>query len=137
MPDVHNDEMVQAVSSYGADQASAYGFCQGLRGAVSTSCICSEAIRKRTSFPVDAIPILNGILRRIAIGESLNDLLGRPGRGGCSVTLFRKMLSRVTCVSALGCTGRSSCEPAVQRDDSLAVVVDQPLCLFWWHTVSA
>jgi hypothetical protein len=30
---------------------SAYGFCQGLRGAVSTSSICNDAIRRRTSLP--------------------------------------------------------------------------------------
>ena len=35
-----------------------------------------------------------------------------------------------------GSSGLSPCEPAVQRDDSFAVVADQPLCLLWWHTVS-
>ena len=46
MPRVEDDEMVQAVPADRADQAFGVGI-----GAVSTSSIWSEEIRKRTSLP--------------------------------------------------------------------------------------
>ena len=48
---VQDHEMVQAVSSYGADEAFGIGILPGLRGAVSTSSMCSESMRRRTSLP--------------------------------------------------------------------------------------
>jgi hypothetical protein len=82
MARVQDDEMVQAVSSYRADQAFGVGFCQGLRGAVSSSSMPNGRDPPRDVVVVDAIPIANEIPRRVPIEESFDDRLGRPGRGG-------------------------------------------------------
>jgi hypothetical protein len=49
--------MVQAVSSYRTDRVFGVGFCQGLRGAVSSSSMPMAEIRRREVVIVDAIPI--------------------------------------------------------------------------------
>src|SRR5262249_32518985 len=61
---------------------SAYGFCRGLRGAVSTSSMPIDVIAQTDVVAVDAIPIANEIPRGIPIGEGLDQLLRRPGCGG-------------------------------------------------------
>jgi hypothetical protein len=61
---------------------SAYGFCQGLRGAVRISAICSEAIRDRTVAAINAVPVPQQIARSVVLGEGLDNLLRRPGCRG-------------------------------------------------------
>jgi hypothetical protein len=70
----------------------------GLHGAVSTSSICNDAIQRRTSWLVDAIPTSYQILRLIPIGEGFDDLLGCPSPGivqvGSGLALTYRLLLR-------------------------------------------
>ena len=51
MPGVQDHEVVQAVSSYGADQAFGIRILPGTPGICEYFFKCSDAIRKRTSLP--------------------------------------------------------------------------------------
>ena len=62
---------------------STYGFCQGDRGAVSTSWIPRDRDPAREHDPVHRIAVAQEVSRRGLPGERLDELLGRPlGRGG-------------------------------------------------------
>ena len=82
MPGVENDEMVQAVSSYRADQAFGIRILLGTTGRGEQFLDAQRGDPLTDVIAVDGIPIANQIFRYIPIGKSLDDLLGRPGRGG-------------------------------------------------------
>ena len=74
--------MVQAISSYGADQAFGVRILPGTPGCGEYFFNMQRRDPQTNFISIDAIPISYEIARRIPIGEGLDDLLGGPDRGG-------------------------------------------------------
>ena len=73
--------MVQAVSSYRADQACGVRILPRTLGCGKYFFNAHGRDAQTDVVAVDAISIANKIARRIPIGEGLDDLLRRPGGG--------------------------------------------------------